>query len=68
MKNVTIKAPIVDLSECIQCGVCVDICPSVFKLNNADFIEVISLESYPEDEVNEPIKNCPTDCIIWDEL
>ena len=40
--------------------------PSVFKLNDAGYIEVAELDVYPEDEVNEAIKYCPVDCIIWE--
>ena len=62
------KIPIVDLSECILCGICVDICAEVFKMNDAGFVEVIPLDAYPEDAVDEAIKNCPADCIHWDDL
>jgi ferredoxin len=60
------KIPIVELSDCILCGVCTEACPTVFKLNETGYIEVIQLSSYPEDEVNEAVKNCPTDCIYWE--
>ena len=59
------KAPVVELSECIVCGVCVETCPQVFRLNDAGYIEVIELAVYPEAEVNEAIKYCPVDCIHW---
>jgi ferredoxin len=59
------KVPIVELSECIVCGVCVETCPQVFRLNDAGYIEVIELAAYPEPEVNEAIKYCPADCIHW---
>lgn len=59
------KKPIVDLSDCVLCELCVEYCPEVFKLNNAGFIEVTDLSEYPEDEVDEVIKCCPTDCIRW---
>jgi ferredoxin len=45
------KAPIVELSECIVCGVCVETCPQVFRLNDAGYIEVIELAIYPKREV-----------------
>jgi ferredoxin len=61
------KIPLVELSDCILCGVCVEVCPTVFKLKDAGYVEVVDLLSYPEDEVNEAIKHCPTDCISWDE-
>ena len=62
------KRPVVELSECILCEVCVTVSPAVFKLNDAGFIEVIELPVYPEDEVDEAIKNCPADCIFWNKL
>ena len=60
------KAPIVELSECIVCGVCVETCPPAFRLNDAGYIEVIELEVYPEADVNDAIKYCPVDCIHWE--
>lgn len=59
------KVPIVELSECIVCGVCVETCPEIFRLNDAGYIEVIELAVYSEPEVNEAIKYCPVDCIYW---
>jgi ferredoxin len=61
------RIPVVELSECIVCGVCESVCPSVFKLNEAGYIEVTELSSYPEIEVDEAIKNCPPSCISWKE-
>ena len=60
------KAPIVELSECIVCGVCVETCPQAFRLNDAGYIEVIELTIYPEPDVNDAIKYCPVDCIHWE--
>ena len=62
------KVPVVELSECIVCGVCVETCPEVFRLNDAGYIEVIDMDAYPESEVNDAIKYCPVDCIHWDTL
>lgn len=61
------KHPVVDLSECIVCGVCVDVCPDVFELSDAGYINVSELEAYPEPEVEDAIRNCPVDCIRWEE-
>lgn len=62
------KKPVVELSECSLCEVCTEICPSVFILNDAGYIEVKELSSYPESEVDEAIKNCVADCIYWEEI
>jgi ferredoxin len=61
------KRPVVEYGDCTLCEGCVAVCPSVFRINDAGFIEVTDLDSYPLSEVNEAIKNCPTDCICWEE-
>jgi ferredoxin len=60
------KRPVVELSDCIRCEVCVEACPAAFRMNDAGFVEVIDLSVYPEDEVQDAIKNCPADCIYWE--
>jgi ferredoxin len=55
----------VDLSECIKCELCVEVCPEVFTLNDAGYIEVEELETYPEESLLEAVKNCPEDCILY---
>ncbi len=62
------KVPDVDLSKCTLCEICVEVCPDVFKLNMAGYIEVPELAMYPETEVDEAIKNCPADCIFLIEV
>lgn len=59
------RRPVVELSECILCEVCVAACPTVFILNDAGYIEVTDLAKYPEEDVNEAVKNCPAGCIYW---
>jgi ferredoxin len=59
------RAPVVELSDCILCGLCADVSPSVFRINEAGYIEVADLPDYPEDEIDEAIKNCPASCISW---
>lgn len=60
------KKPAIELSDCIRCGVCVEVCPAVFRRNDTGYFEVIELIRYPEPEVDEAIKNCPKDCIYWE--
>ena len=57
------RIPVVDLSDCILCDVCVEVCPAVFCLNAAGYIQVVELNPYPETEVDEAIKSCPANCI-----
>ena len=60
------KRPMVELSDCILCEVCAGVCPRVFRINNAGYVEVADLPEYPEAEVNEAIKYCPAHCIDWE--
>ncbi|MBW1893551.1 MAG: ferredoxin [Deltaproteobacteria bacterium] len=59
------KIPVVELSDCTLCEICADVCPSVFRINDAGYVEVADHAEYPEDEVAEAIKNCPSACILW---
>lgn len=59
------KIPVVELCDCILCGICIEVAPSVFKLSSAGYIEIAELPYYPEADVHEAIKNCPADCISW---
>ena len=61
------KKPLVELSDCILCGVCAEVSPGVFRLNDAGYIEVIEMDTYPQEAVYDGIKYCPTDCISWSE-
>ena len=57
--------PDIELSDCIECGVCEEVCPEVFEMTDAGYVRVISLDAYPEDCVDEAIKHCPAACIKW---
>jgi len=61
------KRPVVELSDCIHCDVCVEACPAVFRLTQAGYIEIVDLDAYPAEEVEDAIRNCPADCIRWEE-
>jgi ferredoxin len=60
--------PVVDIGDCTLCMGCVEVCPQVFGLNEATgFIEVIDLDAYTLDCIEEAIKYCPEDVISWEE-
>ncbi|MEA3417105.1 MAG: ferredoxin [Thermodesulfobacteriota bacterium] len=61
------KRPVVDIGQCSLCEGCIELCPLVFRLNDAGFIEVTELSDYSEPCVEEAIKYCPEDCISWEE-
>jgi ferredoxin len=60
------RKPLVDLSDCILCGVCVDVAPLVFRMNPSGYIEIVDSASYPETQIQEAIRNCPARCIGWE--
>lgn len=62
------KIPVVDLSQCDLCGICEAVAPSVFRINDSGYVVVIDLPTYPEEDVDEAIKNCPADCIYWENI
>ena len=61
------EQPVVDIGTCNLCGGCVETCPEVFQLNSdAGYVEVVDLDDYPRQDVDEAINNCPVDCITWE--
>jgi ferredoxin len=61
------KYPVVELSDCILCGICEEISPMVFHVSDLGYVQVTDLLTYPESEVEDAIKHCPVDCISWEE-
>lgn len=59
--------PVLDMSECILCEVCTDLAPHAFQINDAGFVEVLPLDNYGDEDIHEAVKNCPKDCISWEE-
>lgn len=61
-----VRHPVVELSDCILCGICEEVCPSVFQVGDLGYVQVAELAEYPEEEVNAAVRNCPKDCIFWE--
>ena len=61
------RKPDIDIGACTLCLGCVEICPAIFQYNDAGYIEIKELETYPEEDVDEAIMFCPEDCISWQE-
>lgn len=59
------KKPEIDIGACSLCMGCVEICPEVFRQNDAGYIEVIDLQEYSEKDIDDAIMFCPEDCISW---
>ncbi len=59
----------IDEDLCIACGVCSDLVPDVFILEDEPYAEVI-VDEVPEDledDVREAAEECPTEAIIIEE-
>jgi len=61
------KYPVVELGDCILCGICEEVSPSVFHIGDLGYVQISDLSEYPEMEVDDAIKHCPADCIFWEE-
>ena len=62
------RKPAINAGECNDCESCLEVCPAVFRRNvETGFIEVMDLDEYPEDGVQEAISLCPADCLDWEE-
>jgi len=58
----------VDPELCTGCGVCVDICPEVFDVqNDVTVVLVDPIPSEHEEAVREAAEACPTEAIIIEE-
>lgn len=60
------KAKVVD--GCISCGLCVNVCPEVFKFNDDNVSEVYKQpEAEQEEAVREAADGCPVSVIEIEE-
>jgi len=61
------KRPAIELSDCVKCGICVELHPSVFKLTDAGYFEIADKPNYDEAKIEEVIKYCPGNCVYWED-
>ena len=59
------KIPYVEENDCISCGLCAEICPEVFRLNDQDLSQVYNPTGASEEKIQEAIDSCPVQCIRW---
>ena len=65
-KDFTFNMDNVNKDDCIGCGLCEDICPEVFKMDDEGMAVVIvdSISAEAEASAKEAEESCPTDAII----
>ena len=52
----------------LESNTCVELCPEVFVFDEeAEKARVIKETGGPEDEIQEAIDSCPSECIHWEE-
>lgn len=61
------KVVTINQDDCIGCEACVEVCPSVFALDD-DAVKayVIDGAEAGDDCVDEAIAGCPGECIFWE--
>lgn len=59
----------IDTKSCKACGACEELCPEVFKCyEDLGYAQILPLESYPEEKIEQAIIACPARCIYRDEI
>jgi ferredoxin len=61
------KNVFVDKDVCISCGLCVEMVPEVFKLDDEGVAEVFDSGGASEEKIQEAVDACPVSCIHWEE-
>lgn len=61
------RRPVIDLGACILCEICVELAPQAFEISDSGFVQVRELDDYGDETIHEAVKNCPKDCITWEE-
>jgi ferredoxin len=55
----------VDQDVCIGCGLCTNLVPEVFRLNDNGVSEPYNQSGSDEAKIQEAIDSCPVNCIHW---
>ena len=59
------KTAVVDSENCISCGLCISVCPTVFRFDNSGKSECFAPAGASETEIQRAIDGCPVQCIRW---
>ena len=61
------RIPYIDQDECTGCGMCEEICPDVFRINDDGVSEVHEPHGATAEMIQEAIDECPVNCISLEE-
>ena len=62
---------VIDITDCVLCDICIEMCPKIFVKNQAGYIEIVEnltediLQQF-KDDIDDVIKSCRGDCISWE--
>ena len=59
--------PVVDADACTGCGLCADIAPGTFEVNDDGVAVVIDPAGNDEDTIQEAVDSCPVEAISIEE-
>lgn len=59
------KIPVVDQESCISCGLCISVCPGVFRFDSSGKSTCYDPSGGSEQEIQQAIDGCPVQCINW---
>ena len=61
------KAVQVDQDTCIGCGLCVQLCPKVFEMQDDGKSKAVNPTGDDEEKIKSAIDACPVSAISWKE-
>jgi ferredoxin len=60
--------PVIEIDDCVGCGICAEICPEVFVLNESlGKAQIINPDGCSREEIDQAMAVCPVHCIYWEE-
>ena len=61
------RRPGIALADCIVCEIFVELATKAFTISDSGFAQARELDDYGDENIHEAVKNCPKDCITWEE-
>jgi ferredoxin len=58
---------LIDRDICTSCGLCNELAPNTFGLDDDEIAYVIDQAGDPVEDIQEAIDGCPVECISWED-